>query len=234
MPVPATNGLQRNALLDLQIGDYIPCHYTALTSGQAGYFHKLGDPTGTEIPVAGTATPNGKFNWVCVERKQRHGGLCIADRVVQHSVSYDNLHANKLIEGLIQTFGGIQCRIRSLTGGVAYMGADGQPKTNNQGLGAFPENEWDKCIVNSDLGGKIIAGDNAVWNWSNTWAWVKDVPIIGHVASDGSTVGTASYRMMRSGTLPMYAKSIPSTLTSVYGGFRPVLEFRESGNIWGV
>ena len=60
MPVPVTSGLQRTNLLDLQVGDYIPCHYTASTSGQAGFFHKLGDASGTEIPVTGSATPNGK------------------------------------------------------------------------------------------------------------------------------------------------------------------------------
>jgi len=94
MPVPATKGQLRTRIEDMQIGDYIVCNYQA-SSGAAGKFSNLGGTAGTEIPVEGSATPNGTFYFVKVDR-----GLLVADRVVQHSISWNTLNAGKLIQGL--------------------------------------------------------------------------------------------------------------------------------------
>ncbi|GBF32214.1 protein containing cell adhesion domain [Desulfocucumis palustris] len=83
---------QKTVLSDMQIGDVIPCRYTAL-SGAVGTFSELGTCTADEIPVAGSATPDGLFYFIKVRK-----GLLIADRVVQHSISWDTLNAAKLIE----------------------------------------------------------------------------------------------------------------------------------------
>lgn len=65
----------------------------------------------------------------------------------------------------------IKGRVRLMTGG--YSGSD----TNN---------EWDRYIVNSSLNGKIIPGDNNVWNWSGKWS----------LTSTTNSFGT-SYRTVR-------------------------------------
>lgn len=95
MGVPATTGQQRNNIADMQIGDYIPCRYIA-SSGAAGTFSELGTCIAAEIPVAGTATPDGKFYFIKVDK-----GLLIADRIIQHSISWATLNTAQFINGLI-------------------------------------------------------------------------------------------------------------------------------------
>lgn len=91
---PYSEGIEENNLADMEIGDFISCKYTALTSGQPGYFSELGTCAASDIPVSGSATPNGKFNFIKADR-----GLLIADRVVQHSISWDTLRSAGFIEG---------------------------------------------------------------------------------------------------------------------------------------
>lgn len=93
MPVPATTGQLRTKIEDMQIGDYIVCNYTA-SSGAVGTFSNFGGTAGTEIPVNGSATPNGTFYFVKVAK-----GLLVADRVVQYSISWDKLNVAKYIQG---------------------------------------------------------------------------------------------------------------------------------------
>lgn len=96
MPIPATSGSLRSSLAEMQIGDYISCRYTAATTGVAGTFSELGTCIATEIPVVGSATPNGLFYLIKADK-----GLLIADRAVQHSVSWDALNTAKFIQGCI-------------------------------------------------------------------------------------------------------------------------------------
>lgn len=84
----------KNNLADMQVGDCIPCRYTATTSGVAGYFSELGTCTETEIPLTGTATPDGLFYLIKTDK-----GTLIADRVIQTNISWDALNDAKLIEG---------------------------------------------------------------------------------------------------------------------------------------
>jgi hypothetical protein len=91
---PYNLGIERKSLTDMQIGDYIPCTYVAGTSGAIGTFSNLGVLTGTEIPVTSSATPNGMFYWIKVDK-----GLLVSDRCVQSSISWDTLNTNGFIEG---------------------------------------------------------------------------------------------------------------------------------------
>lgn len=85
---------QVSSIQDMQIGDVIPCRYKATTSGAIGILGELGTCTATEIPVASSATPDGLFYFVKVDK-----GLLIADRVVQHTITWDTLNSNGFIEG---------------------------------------------------------------------------------------------------------------------------------------
>jgi hypothetical protein len=85
--------LENTSLSSMGIGDYISCRYTA-TSGVAGSFSELGTCEADEISVNGTATPDGKFNFMKVAK-----GTLVADRNLQTSVSWNTLNTAKYIEG---------------------------------------------------------------------------------------------------------------------------------------
>lgn len=93
MSVPATSGRLCSTIDEMQIGDYIPYHYKAHTSGIPGQTWKFG-ATGTEIPLSGDAVPDGIAYAIKVAR-----GLLVSDRVVQHTVSWNSLNAQGLIQG---------------------------------------------------------------------------------------------------------------------------------------
>jgi hypothetical protein len=339
------------SLENMEIGQCIPCRYTAPTNGNAGSFSELGTCTAAEIPVTGSATPDGLFYFIKVDK-----GLLIADRVIQHSISWDILNTRGFIDGKVfinditsqsqliddghygarnlafdDTIGGytsasweadandkkgwvgqdfgtqkiikvysisactdypgnspidwtfegsnditnwdvldiqtghswvsgetkyffidniqgyryyrinvtncggtryviiseiemsefnISCLIRSLSGGCGYADANGNATTTDQGNGGFPtNNEWDIYIVNSDLDGKIVKGDDNVWHWSNMYSWVKDTPII-------SMTNNAN-RVYRGKDLNNKLAVTPSSTSSSVIGFRPVLEYIE-------
>ena len=84
---------QRTNLEDMEIGDVISCEYTA-ASGTVGTFANLGNATKDVIPPASIATPNGSFYFIKVDEN-----LLVADRVVQHSITWDALNAGGYIEG---------------------------------------------------------------------------------------------------------------------------------------
>jgi hypothetical protein len=78
----------------MSIGDCIPFRYKASTSGVVGNIAELGTCTATEIPVIGSATPNGLAYFIKADK-----GLLIADRVVQHSIAWNTLNKAGYIEG---------------------------------------------------------------------------------------------------------------------------------------
>lgn len=84
---------QRTTLEDMEIGDVISCEYAA-ASGAIGTFANLGNATKDVILPASVAAPNGSFYFVKVDEN-----LLVADRVVQHSITWDALNAGGYIEG---------------------------------------------------------------------------------------------------------------------------------------
>jgi hypothetical protein len=84
---------EKTSLADMLVGDKISCKYTA-TSGKCGMFSELGKCEAEEIPVTGTATPNGKFFFI-----KTATGLCISDRVLQTNITWETLRAGGFIEG---------------------------------------------------------------------------------------------------------------------------------------
>lgn len=81
---------------DLVVGKRIRCHYQA-TANQVGVFSGLGKETSDFIPPASSASPNGDFYFIMVEDWNGEKRL-IADRNIQHSISWDTLN-NKGIAG---------------------------------------------------------------------------------------------------------------------------------------
>lgn len=87
---------QKTLLQDMEIGDIIPCRYTAPTSGKLGYFSELGTCEADFInPEVSSATPDGKFYFVKVSDDK-----LIADRNIQHSITWSELNDNGIVEGI--------------------------------------------------------------------------------------------------------------------------------------
>ena len=85
---------------DLEVGKRIRCHYQA-SIGQVGVFSGLGQETSDFIPAASTATPDGDFYFIAVNTERWWGRWkLIADRNVQHSISWDALNSSGLVNGV--------------------------------------------------------------------------------------------------------------------------------------
>lgn len=232
MPTPATTGQLRVNIADMQIGDYIVCKYNA-SSGAVGTFSELGTSTATEIPITGTATPNGTFYFVKVAK-----GLLVADRVVQVSISWDTLNAGKYIEGKTMTLGTTSGILRSLTGGVAYADQYGNKSLTDQGYGGWStSNEWDRFIVGFPQ--ELIQNEktlNDVFHWNGVATWCQDTPINGLPHHGGSISGASNHRIWRgypsgaTGTVRQsvnYGNFSTSNVSATNIGFRPIFEYVE-------
>jgi hypothetical protein len=184
---------------DLDIGKRIRCHYQA-SSGQVGVFSGLGQETSDFIPPASSATPNGDFYFICVDKDYLGRWKLIADRNIQHSISWDTLNS----EGMTNTgreinlnLNNYKFTIRLLTGGINFSDTD---------------NEWNRYIVNSTLNNTIVAGDNNVWNWSGVYSWASTTPS----GISGDRVGRGS------SSVSAYTSTASSTFSTTLG-FRPIL-----------
>ena len=102
MAVPSTTGSLRTTLASMNIGDYIAFNYDTTATGVAGVVSNIGTATGIEIPTSGIAIPNVTNGNLAYFLKVREG-MCISDRVVQNSISYNTLNSAKYIEGKIQS-----------------------------------------------------------------------------------------------------------------------------------
>ncbi|TPG68724.1 hypothetical protein EEL31_10325 [Brevibacillus laterosporus] len=210
MPRPKSNGELRTDIESMNIGDYVPCTYTA-TSDKVGRFENVGVITGDELVIersgASLTNPNGYFYFIKVDK-----GLLIADRNIQSDISWKSINEGKFIEGAFVKLGNIDGRIRSLSGGTRSYGT----------AGAYPENnEWDTYIVNSTLDGNIIKGNDYVWHWKSAYSWMQDC------FYDPSFTMKGLQRVLRGIHSPSYHTRTSGENKSAAYGFRPVFEYKE-------
>lgn len=252
MPIPATTGILRTKISEMQIGDYVKCWYSfhptsgSLTNSAGGILVGLGSDsfsTGGEKPVTGESTASySKFFYFIKVGK----GLVIADRICQNSISWDVLNAGKVIQGKPYSFStssdtslgfasseNISGILRSLTGGVAYSDSSGIMSIIDKSKGAWPiNNEWDKFIINFPTN-KIQKekGLNDVFHHNTTTVnWCQDTPVIGISKPSGGIPNPSSNigRIHRSGIFLDWSQSSWGTVYNrTSQGFRPVFEYRE-------
>jgi hypothetical protein len=87
-------------LNDLSMGKRIRANYKSITSGSMGTFSGLGKEIKDFIPVASSATPDGDLYFICVDIERWSGRKkLIADRNVQHSISWDTLNTKGVASG---------------------------------------------------------------------------------------------------------------------------------------
>ncbi|HHY74177.1 MAG TPA: motility associated factor glycosyltransferase family protein [Bacillus bacterium] len=115
----------------LEIGKRIRCHYKA-SYNKVGEFGGLGEERKGFIPPESSAFPDGDFYFIMVDEDDG-GKKLIADRNVQHSISWKNI--DSAIDGLFKKIS-VKNIIRLPTGGSNLMDI---------------ENDWIRYIVNSNL-----------------------------------------------------------------------------------
>ena len=124
--------------------------------------------------------------------------LFVADYVVTHTVSWDDLNTKSLIFGKDYVAGGVGYTLRAPSVGSSYTGS------GNSERGTPQSNEWD-TILNKDSG--------YIQNWNKMYLWGQDVSSVD--ASSRAVRGYASARL--------YNWDASSSRRAYYG-FRPVLE----------
>lgn len=224
MPAPNTGGVLRSRIQDMKVGDYI-----VWKSNGTAYIMDGSIEGYTERPITGatdTAMPYAGTYWYGIKVDR---GLIIADRVIHHTISWNQLNTWELIEGKPMTLlGGFMGIYRSLGGGNAFADASGARTTTNQGAGAWPiNNEWDTYIANKDYG--TGSGRDDVWNYWGVTTWCNETPSLGladaintsRVTRGAWKDGTYTYGNVK--TMKLYA----SNHSSLFVGFRPVFEYKE-------
>ena len=124
--------------------------------------------------------------------------LFVADYVVTHTVSWDDLNTKSLIFGKDYVAGGVGYTLRAPSVGSSYTGS------GNSERGTPQSNEWD-TILNKDSG--------YIQNWNKMYLWGQDVSSV-----------DASYRARRGYLSARYWYSNSDTGSNPSLGFRPVLE----------
>lgn len=135
----------------MSLGDKIICKYTA-TSNSFGVFSQLGVSTASLLPASAVSNPDGSFfltlvGWDSLGRKK-----FVADRNIQSSISWDTLNTSG-----VSSASGVPVKIDSLTDVIVRLPSGGWDNSSK-------ENEWDKYITESTLGGLIVPGDIVFWN----------------------------------------------------------------------
>lgn len=93
----------------MQVGDMISCEYAAAPN-VIGVFSNFGSATKALIPIPwGQSAPNGSFNFIMVGYDTQGRKKLVADRNIQHSISFNTLNAVGLICGapFQHTVGGV-------------------------------------------------------------------------------------------------------------------------------
>lgn len=186
---------------DIEIGNCLPCKYSVPTSGTIGTFSLFGQNNDLIIPPESSATPNGIFFFIFVGYDYQGRMKFIADRNIQHNISWDTLNNAGFVFGNeinLSDNPSICASIRLLLGGISSLDYD---------------NEWTKIIQQSDLNGKITAGDKNAWHWNGICSWCS---------STFSSLGSA-YRTVRGADTVDGSTGVVTSSASTTIGFRPVL-----------
>ncbi|MFA9458924.1 motility associated factor glycosyltransferase family protein [Halalkalibacter sp. AB-rgal2] len=204
----------------LEVGKRIRCHYKA-TYNKVGEFSNLGKAVGAFIPPESAAYPDGDFYFIMVDVEEGKKKL-IADRNVQHSISWDSLEYFGVPKGKKLNLDREEAFIRLLLGGSAFKDHNSNKSFENQQLGAWPHtNEWDQFVNTEDF---IIEG---------VASWCKDMAEIGmkntwYIGNEFTTTiiteeKRQNGRILRGNFDHKYLLSLNRKLIRESEGFRPLI-----------
>lgn len=171
----------KSKLQDMQIGDCIPCRYTASTGNTVGNFSELGICTASEIPVAAATTPNGLFYFIKATKD-----LFVADRVIQSSISWDTLNSGGFVSGktncisevpflTANTFGSIKVSASSTFGAPYPVYYAFNSNIGDYWFSAETNNAWLKV----DFGAKKTISSAKLLTYGTTRYQIKNFRIEG-------------------------------------------------------
>lgn len=189
---------------ELELGKRIRCHYKA-TYNKVGEFLGLGKETKEFIPPESSAFPDGDFYFIMVDEVDGKKKL-IADRNVQHSISWDQLYENGIATSngreIFKDIKGYSSKVKLMTGGVS------QNDKNN---------DWDKYLVSDENG--VFPRRDDIWHFQNST--IKDIASW----TNSPIQGTENRKMRRMLKRPYYITSKNSLSNKVLSttGFRPIL-----------
>ena len=139
------------------------------------------------------------------EQNKYPHSLFVADYVVTHTVSWDDLNTADLIFGKNYAIGGVDYTLRAPSVGSGFTGSD------DSGRGTPKSNEWDR-ILDKNIG--------YIQNWNKMYSWGQD-----------TFSGNASCRAFRGYLSARYWNYYSSSDRDGRLGFRPVLEVRNPNTL---
>ncbi len=186
----------KTSISEMSIGDSIICEYVA-SAGVLGTFSKLGTSTATNIATTSSDTPNGSFYWIYVGNDQRGRKILVADRNIQHSISWDTLNKSGLASrtGLPVSAGSVDATFNISNTNLTLRLLSGGSSSANT------ENEYDTYIIGKTHQSLFISGSS----WSSATSTTNTSRVVRGVTGAGS-----------------YSQIASSTSTTGYG-FRPAL-----------
>ncbi|MED4350958.1 DUF115 domain-containing protein [Schinkia azotoformans] len=208
-----------SSVQELEIGKRIRCHYKAYFN-QAGIFSGLGEETCEFIPPQSSAQPDGDFYFIMVDRDDVGKAKLIADRNVQHSVSWNKLDENNFIFGCHISLSSYRIFGRSIKGGTSYSDNKGEAVFSivNKNNKAWPiDNEWDLYVSESRYFYDSNINSNNTWCQDHPPKNLQHSRDINFYANGNEAIGRGCYYNKY---LSFYSKD----LVNIMWGFRPVFE----------
>lgn len=90
----------KSNIMDMVMGDSIPCRYIAQSPNNMGYFTELGTCTAPLITYPLATTANGRFNFIMAGYDFLGRKKLVPDRSLQVYHSWDSMNENGLIDGI--------------------------------------------------------------------------------------------------------------------------------------
>lgn len=125
----------------------------------------------------------------------------------------------------------VYSKVRSITGGIAYLSESGNPSNIDYRLGAYPENnEWDTYMTFGPYTVPETNDGNDVWHFNygtdGSCTWASDTVFSGFPSVAGFETSVSGRTVRgRNGDLMGYWSTVATYTTPVKIGFRPVIEY---------
>lgn len=189
-----------SSIEELEVGKKIRCHYRA-NAGQVGVFSQLGvnenvvdkinnnwsesaeefahynknsSQQDNFISPKSSATPDGYFYFNMVDYDEEGRKMLIADRNIQHSISWESINNRGLVVGGKLEIDDLKIFSRLVDGGNKYMGKNNEPSNKNLNLGMWPKsNEWDTHIKKDDFNYNLEGAMSWSLNYINNLVWTR-------------------------------------------------------------
>lgn len=193
------------SLKNIEPGECIACTYTA-SANTVGTF-TIGDNGKKLIPDYSKADPDGYFYFICVGYDMNGNKKLVADRNIQHSISWETLNTAGLCvsEGKAITLANRPCHLRLFNTSSAST------------AGVYDLNEWD-AIISYYNKNNVLPSAIETWNAQSMYSWTLTTPV------ENNSNRIVRGKQTQDNIAEVYTQPhFVSTTTSKEIGFRPIL-----------